>query len=313
MAIYKRKNGVYFVQFMHNGKNYIKNSTTNRNDAVILEQKMKAQVITKPNEISVNSAIQLWIDKNISTTRYNTLVSIGKWYKQHTINLMLHNVDTAWINRTIDLKRKEQVSNGTINNYIQFINSVIKNAETYGYTVNKYQLPKTTQTKGRLRVISQTEEQVLINALYGEAKDLFVLLIDTGARFNEIRKIEWNQIDLDNRTITVWRSKVSNESVLFMTDRVFEVLNRLYMNKTTSFVFNSQVTSLRKVIKSLYGDVRIHDIRHTCASKLVQNGLSIQETQVILGHSNIQTTMRYAHLEQSAVTQKARDILNSFS
>jgi site-specific recombinase XerD len=57
-------------------------------------------------------------------------------------------------------------------------------------------------------------------------------------------------------------------------------------------------------------DCRIHTLRHTHASRLVQNGLSVYEVREILGHTDIKTTMRYAHLEQRQVTSKARDVIN---
>ena len=44
--------------------------------------------------------------------------------------------------------------------------------------------------------------------------------------------------------------------------------------------------------------VRIHDMRHTYASRLVQNGAPLQAVSRLLGHSDIRTTMRYAHLSQ---------------
>ena len=56
-------------------------------------------------------------------------------------------------------------------------------------------------------------------------------------------------------------------------------------------------------------DVRIHTLRHTLATRLIQNGMTIYEVKAILGHSDIRTTMRYAHLEQRQVATKARDVL----
>jgi len=51
-------------------------------------------------------------------------------------------------------------------------------------------------------------------------------------------------------------------------------------------------------------------LRHTHATRLIQNGLSLYEVRSVLGHSDIKTTMRYAHLEQAVVTSKARDAID---
>jgi len=144
-------------------------------------------------------------------------------------------------------------------------------------------------------------------------------LLDTGARYSEIANIEWQRIDLVTRTIHLWRQKVQNETVLYMTDRVFEVLSRRDVAKASSYVFCNRngdargysAMSIRKAIQRAgLRDCRIHTLRHTHASRLVQNGMSVYEVKEILGHSDIKTTLRYAHLESRQVTSKARDVIN---
>ena len=146
-----------------------------------------------------------------------------------------------------------------------------------------------------------------------------ILLLDTGARYSEIANIEWSRIDLASRTVHLWRQKVQNETVLFMTDRVFEVLSRRDANKASRYVFCNRngdargysAMSIRKAIQRAgLCDCRIHTLRHTHASRLVQNGMSVYEVKEILGHTDIKTTLRYAHLEQRQVTSKARDVIN---
>lgn len=58
-------------------------------------------------------------------------------------------------------------------------------------------------------------------------------------------------------------------------------------------------------------DVNIHTMRHTFASRMVQHGMTIHEVSSLLGHSDITTTMRYAHLDHAATSSKATDILNN--
>ena len=54
----------------------------------------------------------------------------------------------------------------------------------------------------------------------------------------------------------------------------------------------------------------IHTLRHTHATRLVQNGVSVYEIKDVLGHADVKTTMRYAHLEQQVVLARARDVID---
>jgi len=149
--------------------------------------------------------------------------------------------------------------------------------------------------------------------------DFFVLLLDTGGRHGEICTLEWSRINLEERTISLWRPKVKNESILFMTDRVYDILCNRFKNKLNQFVFNNRTgeakgytpTTLRKAFKRAgLSDCSAHTLRHTHASRLIQNGLSIYEVKEMLGHADIRTTMRYAHIEQRSISIKAREVIN---
>jgi integrase len=155
-----------------------------------------------------------------------------------------------------------------------------------------------------------------------DAYDLVIILLDTGARYSEIANIEWSSIDLSDNTIQLWRPKVQNESILFMTTRVRRILERRYQQPHGRYVFTNRHggprgyagQSIRKAMKraNLMG-CTIHTLRHTHATRLIQNGMSVYEVKEILGHSDIKTTMRYAHLEQKVVSSRAKDIIEKMN
>jgi integrase len=152
--------------------------------------------------------------------------------------------------------------------------------------------------------------------------DLVVLLLDTGARYSEIANIAWDRIDLDQRLIHLWRPKVRNESIIYMPARVFDILKRWSESVTGKHVFtNGKGEARGYTSKGIFraferaglNDFRIHDLRHTAASRLVQNGMNLYEVSQMLGHVDVQTTQRYAHLESRDIGQRARDIIENLS
>jgi integrase len=147
------------------------------------------------------------------------------------------------------------------------------------------------------------------------------MLLDTGGRYSEIANLKWSAIDIEESTINLWRPKVRNESIVYMTSRVKAIFERrLETRLSTEYVFTNSDGQPRgyapQGIRSSFKragieNFKIHDLRHTCASRLVQAGLSLYEVANVLGHTDISTTQIYAHLERKDVSAKARDVLES--
>lgn len=153
-----------------------------------------------------------------------------------------------------------------------------------------------------------------------EMHDVVVMLLDTGARYNEIARLEWKCIDLKRKTIELWRGKTKSASCVFMTDRVHQVLQRRSENKTHDrWVFTNwdrtshrtdNTTYLNQVMRSSGVPYTVHTLRHTFATKMLKAGMTLNDVRVLLGHSSMQTTLRYGHLEASDASPKAVSILN---
>jgi len=59
------------------------------------------------------------------------------------------------------------------------------------------------------------------------------------------------------------------------------------------------------------GTARVHDLRHSFASFLINAGRSLYEVQKILGHTQVRTTQRYAHLSQDTLIDACNAVVNS--
>jgi integrase len=165
----------------------------------------------------------------------------------------------------------------------------------------------------------QCRSPEMLRAMW-DVHDLVILLLDTGARYSEIAGLEWRQVHLESCTIGLWRSKVQNESVLYMTDRAFQILQRrlsecrgsqhVFQNKKGGKRGYASIAIRKAIRRAELADCCIHTLRHTHASRLVQNGITVYEVKEVLGHTDIKTTMRYAHLERQEVLSRARDVIN---
>ena len=153
---------------------------------------------------------------------------------------------------------------------------------------------------------------------------LLMFLLSCGARKGSAMQAKWCEIEMDNR---VWKipavnSKTKRSASVPLNDSAMWVLDQLdtrgkseylFVNKRTGKPFTSIRTVWRRISKEAKlnntanggKNVRVHDLRHTYGSILVNAGRSLYEVQQILGHSDPKITMRYAHLSAKTLQEAA--------
>lgn len=156
------------------------------------------------------------------------------------------------------------------------------------------------------------------------------LLLLTGARLNEILGARWEWVDLPNRVINLPDSKTGKKPV-FLSEAAVVVLNSLREQSAGPFMvpgrsrefrdgddgprpLTNLSTSWRRVVAhaNLVG-VRIHDLRHTAASIAVGAGATLSLIGRLLGHSQPQTTHRYAHIANEPALTVANQIADAIA
>lgn len=136
------------------------------------------------------------------------------------------------------------------------------------------------------------------------------LLVMTGARKGEILSLRWDEVDANHAIVLKRDSKTGRKGIpISMT--ASEFIQRLPRDSASPWVFpaahgDSHYQGLTKVWLDVrkradLEDVRIHDLRHTFASLAVGGGASLPVIGRILGHTQTQTTQRYAHLADDPV------------
>jgi len=352
MSVLKRGNSPYwYVQFQIRGKSFIRSSrTANKKLAEQMEAEWRVklhaqQQLGHSESISLKKALGQFCDTKQGTPNHRGLLSGLKVLDRHmTLNMPLDELSSHDIERFKRDRLAEGTGPQTIKHNLNLIRCAWKYARSLGYLVSHLEFPQVKLPKAPLRYLTSAEEQNLLECLdprrevkglqlyevrdneikrcMQDAYDLVVMLLDTGARYSEIANIAWSRIHLAERSINLWRPKVQNESVLYLTDRCYEILQRRHEEHTGQHVFLNRKggargyasQAIRKALrKAGLADCRIHTLRHTHASRLIQNGMSVYEVREVLGHTDIKTTMRYAHLETKTITTKARDVMNKLN
>lgn len=342
MRLTKRPNSPnWFLEVQYKSKKYVRSTKTDHKPtakkiAEYLYRQIQLESINgRVKQITLKEAAERYFKPRKNSPSASGLKgTMNAVLKIIDGNIQLSELSTKHLYDFVEHRRLEGRKPQTIKHGVQFISAVMKQAKREGYSIADLEVPTISVKATRLRYLSLEEEQLLLKELdpyrltndvpiqiqrnLQDNYDLVIILLDTGARYGEIANLKWEQVNLETRTINLWRSKVSNESVIFMTKRVHQVLLKRFCNNSSLYLFTSNDGGPRKnnniAIRKAFRRARLHDctihtLRHTHATRLVQNGLSIYEVRSVLGHTDIKTTMRYAHLESVEVTEKARDVI----
>lgn len=169
----------------------------------------------------------------------------------------------------------------------------------------------------RERYLSEDEARRLLEELDAEkdqqAARAIRLLLFTGARKSEVLAARWENVDAGRCILTVPLSKSGKARHIPLSDAALKVLATI--PRSSEWLFPSpktegHMTSIFKAwdrvrTKAMLKDVRLHDLRHSFASFLVNDGCSLYEVQKILGHHDPRVTTRYAHLAQDSLLRAA--------
>ncbi|MFY7759626.1 tyrosine-type recombinase/integrase [Aquidulcibacter sp.] len=181
----------------------------------------------------------------------------------------------------------------------------------------------------RERFISVDEVQKIFEATErlekrGEVRSEFGLIIRllilTGARRGEIQGLQWREVDLARRSIVLpdARSKTGARRIP-LSDAAIEVLEGIKRNGDYVFPANranaasGHTVGLPRAWRAIreeagLDDLRIHDLRHSFASFAAEAGASLQLIGKALGHTQMRTTERYAHLRDDPLQALVNEI-----
>ncbi|MDA8273578.1 MAG: site-specific integrase [Deltaproteobacteria bacterium] len=215
-------------------------------------------------------------------------------------------------------KREQEISFRTVNIELNTLNHF------FNYCIEKAYLDKNPASGikklnelSRLKTLSDEDINKLIAGAGNKlTRDLITFLIYTGCRKGEALNLKWDDVDLKNDVIAVKATKTKYDRYIPISKPLKELLRGIEKKDDVLYVFNRNGAKIGNFRKSFMTacrnaglkDLRIHDLRHVFASKMVMNGTSLYITGELLGHRTTQMTKRYSHLVPDTLKKAVDDV-----
>jgi len=183
-----------------------------------------------------------------------------------------------------------------------------------------YDVPSKLYPKREFKLphyLTKEETQLLINSCKSpKQKAIVELFYSSGLRLNELRMLKMSDIDAKYNRIMVRGGKGRKDRYTLLSKRVVETLRKYYKLlevKPKVYLFEGQTPgvpmgdgSIQTCVRMAYKyaglshkEHKVHALRHSFATHLLDAGIDIHTIKELLGHADIKTTMVYLHLQTS--------------
>ena len=209
---------------------------------------------------------------------------------------------------------------GTANRTVQLLGGIFTFAIQHGYcTVNPVHGIKKFKEGKRERFLSDDEyarigesmRRLEENGVNKVVLKALQMLMVTGCRKSEITTLRWENVDWNNKNLQLPDTKTGYRNISMSEDGMRKLADLRANATSEEWVFPNSIGGPLKDLRKTWlavlenaelQDVRIHDLRHSFASAAMREGVSLYEVGKILGHKCQETTARYAHLSDEAVS-----------
>jgi integrase len=222
--------------------------------------------------------------------------------------------------------KSETLKPASINHITTALTTMRNRADVWEILEPPFKVKK-LKTVAKFRHLNDGEEEKLLDAMKEQdLKDLTVFLLDTGMRISEAVATMWTDRTSENgvECLVTYRGKTGIRSLLPITKRLLEVLERREETSISAYVFPHKTkigahrTTATKAlilaagraglntpeIVSKLGKFVGHSCRDTYATRLIRAGCTLYEVQTMLGHASPIMTQKYAHLSTGDIGSK---------
>jgi integrase len=257
-------------------------------------------------------------DPETVTLRYfDSLALLLAWWTGHYGSTKVMELNVLTLRQARDVLRPGRAP-ATVNRHMSAMRSAWNWGRSAGLVPQEQTWPSRlmlTEPKGRTRYLNDSELSALLTAakVHSPAIHAAVLIsLGCGVRQSELRRLKWQDVDLDKQRLRVLLSKNNELRSVYMPAAAVDALRTLKRAPVVgqTIIADDQGQAVAKewieyrwrMIRDAAGLVnfRWHDMRHSCASFLAQQGANLFEIGSVLGHRSPTVTARYSHLIEGA-------------
>jgi len=220
--------------------------------------------------------------------------------------------------------RVKDVCPATSNREMALLKHMFNMAERWGqhHGANPVRLVKfLPENNLRFETLSEEQEERLLMASPPYLREMILFAINTGLRTSDIFNLQWMEVDIEQRRLKKIVKKSDKPLSLPLNETAFGIIEARLAVQQGPYVFYSPMTGdrfkdvkgalLAAVKRAGLPKITWHMFRHTFASRLTRDGVDVVTVKDLLGHSDISTTMRYAHSNDEAKRRAVQKLRNS--
>ena len=282
---------------------------------------------------TVTKMIDRYIEEELPKLRSaETVKKQLLWWRQKYGALTLNTFHSRQILEGRDELAKETRGPATVNRYLAALSSCCGRAVKHWQWIEENpcaKVPKLKEPAGRIRFLDDDERKRLLEACMNVSQPLHlavILALSTGARRMSVWSLRWRDINLETSKEVVTFRDTKNRSdvsvplgrpvvkMLLDFHKIRRIDTDLLFPSTVDIQrpFDFKAPFARALKQAQIENFRWHDLRHSAASYLTQQGVDLRKIAAILGHKTLQMSMRYSHLNVENLREDIEKMTNKF-
>ena len=321
-GLFKRGQG-WWIRFTYKGKQFRRSTeTTDRRLAERIYHKVLGEVAEGKwfhrlpgDEKTFREMMEKYMKEHSAINKaprsYIRDKSLGDHLLESFGDLVLSEICPRLIAEYKSKRRQEKAAPGTINRELCLMIHAFNLAMKEWEWVKDNPVSKVSRERLNNfieRWLTFEEEEKLLAPSPQWLQEIIVFALNTGLRQGEILNLQWPQVDLFRKTLTLLEQKNKSKDTLPLNDSAIKVLKarakvRQIRNSHVFYNGHGKKIAARNLLRAYYSAVknaelkalRFHDLRHTWATRLVQAGVDVYAVQKLGRWKTMSMIMRYAH------------------